>query len=338
MTPLNTRPFPKDPVFCREGKLKHRCLSDRLYSVPGQWNLRGHRDLLWLDPMPLPESIMHAYASYHTHDDDLPAADHASNRVGWYHQLRERVWEALSQGDKQKSRMPWAASLPLVREQLRFDRAFLAPRPSGARLLDVGCGCGELAARLSRLGWDARGIDPDPHAVDQAQSMGRPVALAGVESLADMTDTFDAITLFHVIEHVFEPMKVLRNLARLLNPGGQLVVVTPNAGSLCSRFFGRHWRGLEPPRHLQLFTRRSLDEALGEVGFKNRTIKTSPRDASGMFCASYALWRSDKHTQGSTPKRHVRLLGDVTLASEWLLTNAGLSLGEELVMIAEKTS
>lgn len=338
MTELKTQPCPRDPVFGLEGRPRYQGLADRLYGVPGKWNLSARHDLLWLDPMPTPDDIMHAYADYHTHEDAKPKRDSAPSRVGWYHRIRERVWDVLSSDSDVIKPMPFAARLPLIKEQLRFDRAYLEPRSNAPRLLDVGCGCGELGARLARLGWDATGTDPDPHAVEQAQSMGRPVTLAGVDSLATMTETFDAITLFHVLEHIYEPTKVLHDIADRLNPGGQLVIVTPNASSLCSRIFGRHWRGLEPPRHLQIFTRPSLDLALSQAGFTNRSVRTSPRDASGMCCASYALWRTDKHTQGESPSLGVRLLGDLCLASEWLLTTLGLPLGEELVAIVEKSS
>jgi len=331
MTPIVTRPCPRDPVFDRPGGVRYRAVVDGLYRVPGQWQVRSNGAMFWLDPMPTPGTIMHAYVDYHTHADDAPRDAGAPARVGWYHALRERVWEAKRAGHA----TPWLAKLPPVCEQLRFDRAFLDP-VSGARLLDVGCGAGELVGRLRRLGWDARGIDPDPCAVAQARTMGRPVEEAGVEALGAMSETFDAITMFHVIEHVFEPMTVLRTMRQRLTPGGRVVIVTPNAGSLCSRLFGRHWRGLEPPRHLQVFTRGALAAALREAGFGEVSVRSSFRDASGMCCASWALWRQGRHTQGATPSRGVRLLGDATLAVEWLLTSIGLPVGEELVAIAER--
>ena len=337
MTTLRTNPCPSDPVFDQEGPFRYQGLSDGLFGVPGRWNIRANDGLFWLDPMPVPDDIMRAYVSYHTHDDDAPDPEAAPARAGWYHALRERVWSALreSADSGRSARMPWQASIPPVREQLAFDRAFLRPIPGG-RLLDVGSGAGELVDRLDRLGWEAQGIDPDHRAVQQAVSMGRSVTCAGVESLDELPDGFDVVTMIHVIEHVYEPLEVLRSVHGRLKPNGRVLIVTPNAGSMCSRLFGRYWRGLEPPRHLQIFKKHALADALSKTGFRNIRVRTSFRDASGMFCASYALWRSGRHRQGAIPRRGVRIVCDVVLMIEWLLTRLGLPVGEELVAIAER--
>jgi 2-polyprenyl-3-methyl-5-hydroxy-6-metoxy-1,4-benzoquinol methylase len=317
--------------------MRYSGLNDRLFGAPGSWNVRARDGMFWLDPAPAPEDIMQAYATYHTHAGDVPDVDTSQGRVGWYHALRQRVWSAYQDVDSsgRRRKPPWQAWLPPVREQLAFDRAFLDPI-RGGKVLDVGCGSGELVDRLKQLGWAAKGIDPDPRAVEQARSLGRAVERAGVETLDRIPETFDAVTMIHVIEHVYHPMTVLKRVLGLLKPGGKAVIVTPNAGSLCSRFFGRHWRGLEPPRHLQLFNKQTLQQALNEAGFKHVTVRTSFRDASGMFCASYALWRTGRHTQGAVPRPAVRLLGDAMLSVQWLLTRAGLPVGEELVAIAER--
>lgn len=337
MTDLRTEPCPDDPVFHQPGQVRHRDLDDRLFGVPGRWHIRARADIYWLDPMPLRDDILHAYVNYHTHDDEQTTPSDGPARADWYYTLREKVWatEQPSTGSQDRHRIPWQAWLPPVREQLRFDRGFLPVLHKG-KLLDIGCGSGGLVERLNRLGWDSQGIDPDPQAVEIARSLNRPVSRAGVEELPQMANELDAATLFHVIEHIHDPIKVLQDVHHLLKPGGRVVLVTPNARSLVSRIFGRHWRGLEPPRHLQVFTRRSLARALKEAGFVDISVATSFRDASGMFCASHAIRHNQASAPTITPPRRVRLLGDATLAVEWLLTRFGLPVGEELVAVARR--
>jgi SAM-dependent methyltransferase len=93
------------------------------------------------------------------------------------------------------------------------------------------------------------------------------VRCAGVEDLVDEPGGYDVITLSHVIEHVHDPSALLRAIYRMLRPGGLLWLETPNLDSLGHARFGRNWRGLEPPRHLLLFSVDSLKFALAQAGF-----------------------------------------------------------------------
>lgn len=92
--------------------------------------------------------------------------------------------------------------------------------------------------------------------------------MAGLNGFGAVESRFDVITLNHVIEHVSDPIELLRSCYRLLKLGGQLWLQTPNIDSLGSRRYGRHWRGLEPPRHLVLFDPVSLRSALHQAGFQ----------------------------------------------------------------------
>jgi len=143
------------------------------------------------------------------------------------------------------------------------------PKPPGhPRLLDVGCGSGAWLDQMQWQGWDVLGIDFDAEAVAAANSRDVPAQVASDEDLADFeAESFDAITVHHVLEHSYDPVLTLRRIHRLLRPGGLLWVATPNLDALGHRRFGASWRGLEPPRHLVLFTASGLREALVSVGF-----------------------------------------------------------------------
>src|SRR5262249_51863612 len=90
--------------------------------------------------------------------------------------------------------------------------------------------------------------------------------------------SFNAVTMSHVIEHVHEPLKMLQECHRILKPGGMLVAVTPNVSSTGHKLFRSAWFPLEPPRHLHLFTPQSLKRLGHEAGFTTVEVKTSTRD------------------------------------------------------------
>jgi 2-polyprenyl-3-methyl-5-hydroxy-6-metoxy-1,4-benzoquinol methylase len=147
------------------------------------------------------------------------------------------------------------------------------PAQPGARLLDIGCGNGVFVERMCRLGWDAEGIDPDPHSVEVGRGAGRNVRLASAEELGELpAGSYAAITMSHVIEHFYSPSAVVAEARRLLADGGLLWVATPNIASLGHRRFGPHWRGLEVPRHLALFSTASLLDCLGSAGFADPVV------------------------------------------------------------------
>ncbi len=143
------------------------------------------------------------------------------------------------------------------------------PRVSaGQRLLDVGCGDGAFLRKAKSAGWDVMGLDFDEVSVKLAQSYGLNVLQGNVATLQNMAGCFNTITMGHVIEHVPDPVDVLRRCFDLLEPGGTIWLDTPNINALGHKRYGRAWRGLEPPRHLVLFSVESLLHALSNSGFE----------------------------------------------------------------------
>jgi len=102
-----------------------------------------------------------------------------------------------------------------------------------------------------------------------------------------MTPGYRHITLSHVIEHVHDPLKLLRQCFELLAPGGRLWLQTPNLRSLGHAVFGPAWRGLEPPRHLVLFDRATLMAALAGAGFRETEFRAHP-------CVTLYMWQQSR--------------------------------------------
>ena len=170
----------------------------------------------------------------------------------------------------------YARRIRTVRDPLRYltsraDTAwgvYKALRERGARtVLEAGCGLGYLTYALDRGGYDVRGIDVSEQAVEQAKrAYGDLYETASVESYAQSSQRkFDAIVMVELIEHLEDPITVVRNAVRLLSPGGSLILTTPNR-----TFYGfdRPWSTDLPPLHLWWFSEDSIERLAGHVGHK----------------------------------------------------------------------
>jgi 2-polyprenyl-3-methyl-5-hydroxy-6-metoxy-1,4-benzoquinol methylase len=137
------------------------------------------------------------------------------------------------------------------------------------RLLDFGCGGGSFLARMHRQGWQVTGIDI---ASDAIEHIRRDLGLKGLVGTLPHRSlrpaSFDVITMWHSLEHVHNPLEVLREAYFLLAPGGKLLVGAPNIDSLPFQWFGRAWYGLDLPRHLTHFNPQTLTWMLERAGFR----------------------------------------------------------------------
>jgi SAM-dependent methyltransferase len=121
----------------------------------------------------------------------------------------------------------------------------LQPRNPGARVLDVGCGVGQVVGRLRHLGFAAQGVDLCVPAVELAKARGLPCEIYDGRALPFADHSFAATGAFNVLEHVDDAVALLREMARVTQPGGRLVVSSPNFFRVIgSRDYHPHMRGL----------------------------------------------------------------------------------------------
>jgi 2-polyprenyl-3-methyl-5-hydroxy-6-metoxy-1,4-benzoquinol methylase len=157
-------------------------------------------------------------------------------------------------------------------DRLKVRRLLAARRlDAGARVLDVGCNVGSfLAALRARTGCAVVGLEPAPIPARYAREHFQlDVREAFLEEAADSfaPASFDAITLWHVLEHLRAPRRELQIIHALLKPGGTLIVEVPNFADPLRRLFGSSWAYVDVPRHLLHFTPRTLRMVLEHAGF-----------------------------------------------------------------------
>lgn len=165
-----------------------------------------------------------------------------------------------------------ALDLNHIRNHFHIPLALLGDAPRrGARLLDVGCGPGGFILSAAGLRWAGEGVEVSAALAAFSQDVaGVSVWEGPFESSEIPAETYDAVTLLDVIEHVPEPDKVLDKAAQVLRPGGKLIVSTPDFRSLSRRILGWNWAVLSPAEHLFYFTAGTLTRILKEAGFEVR--------------------------------------------------------------------
>ncbi len=150
---------------------------------------------------------------------------------------------------------------------------WVPPLPAGARVLEIGCGTGSFLGALKHKGWELHGVEMFSEPAElAAKRHGIKIHQGEVEKVDFPEKHFDAIFAWMVVEHLFDPVELLKKLGKSLRPGGYLVISIPNAGSWEFRFFRSHWFGLEIPRHLFHFTPKTIRRLLELSHFQVRHI------------------------------------------------------------------
>jgi len=159
-----------------------------------------------------------------------------------------------------------------------------------ARVLDVGCGNGAFLSELGKLGnFELWGIELEGPAAQRAARYPEiHLKMGSLETSDFEEDTFDLITLFHVFEHLRDPVHALTLLRKILRPSGHLVMSFPNISSFQSKIFKEHWLHLDPPRHLFLMPPDSFESLVHRMGFniEHRTFFSIEQNPYGLIQSS----------------------------------------------------
>ncbi|MFI5244764.1 MAG: class I SAM-dependent methyltransferase [Gemmatimonadales bacterium] len=141
-------------------------------------------------------------------------------------------------------------------------------RAPGNRLLDLGFGRGHIMRLARAYGFEVYGMDSSRRLVAQLESeFGKRLNHGTLGADPIPWDSFDAIVMSHVVEHLVDPVRILRDVLAKLSPGGLLYVAVPDIESLQFRIFGKYWDAINPLVHMQYFNEKSLSRLLRDAGF-----------------------------------------------------------------------
>ncbi|HLY26164.1 MAG TPA: class I SAM-dependent methyltransferase [Aggregatilineales bacterium] len=234
---------------------------DQIYHLPGEFQLVkcGYCELIYLNPRPDSASIGAFY----------PDLD--------YHAFRP------SSGFK--------ADL-LKRRRESEARSLVASLPAHPRILEIGCATGELLVTLRTMGAQVAGVEPNAAAVQVARDRhALDVQQGTLDEATFEPGQFDLVLMKYALEHVHSPLATLRRIRDLLKPGGQVVLWVPNAASLDSALFGKNWRGLDAPRHLYIFTPKTMRRLIQTAQLRLTKLSYDPMPND--FAGSVEFWLLD---------------------------------------------
>jgi 2-polyprenyl-3-methyl-5-hydroxy-6-metoxy-1,4-benzoquinol methylase len=329
------------------GDLLYANLSDRQFGIPGTWNfLRCSSEkcrLIWLDPSPVDDDIPRIYSYFRVTHQDQSRAERSS-LLGLkkllqvrdsYLALRYRFPGGERDWDARRLTGVLAYLHPAKRADIDFPFRPLSGAPKG-RLLDVGCGGGEMVRLMNLWGWQAEGIDFDPLAVENAKKKGLTVHLGSITDQRFSDGSFDAVVMSHVIEHVSNPIQFLREAWRILRPGGRLALATPNGWSLGHAVWKRDWIHVHPPTHLFIFNPPALAVVLQRAGFAQYSCWTEPRWADQAFVASRSISRWGNFDERLPQPLSLQALGWLMASVQRLGLRFWKNLGEEVIAVGIK--
>jgi SAM-dependent methyltransferase len=226
------------------------------------------------------------------------------------------------------------------------ERDRISSYKSGGAILDIGCSSGGFLGTLKGGSWELYGIEMEASMAAKAKSAtGAEIFVGDAVDAPFATESFDVVTCFDVLEHVYHPREFLTKILQWLKPGGILYTILPNIDSWESRMFGSYWYGLELPRHTFHFSPRSLRRVMTELGFQEgcvNTARTSYVERSVGYVCSALLEKvgfspvpQSKPRPQSLPGKAVRKAMRMTLLSLFgqMASLAGAGASMEAVFI-----
>lgn len=292
---------------------------DRMFNLPGEFSVKkcSSCSFVFLDPQPSGPQLKKYYPTKKYY------AYNKGDKKGFFEILREYlVKNYYSPTFLSKIVTLFIKNVPAMPSS-----------PKNGKILDLGCGTGDTLILLKKLGWNTYGIDIDKQAISIGINRGlKNVKLGTYKDLATYPDNyFDAVRLYHVIEHLDNPALCLSLIRKKLKKNGELILGTPNMESLMSKIFKHYWYNLDSPRHLFLFSPRTLKKLAEKEGYLVKNIE---------FCSAGGLAGSLQYYIGDVFGKKVNLINNLSAVLllypiEWFLDK--LSLGDIFSLKATKT-
>lgn len=245
-------------------KEKKLYLTVKDHTVSGEeFQLLYNQEMEMLETFPQPSS--EKLPDYYISDDYISHTDNKRN-------LFERVYQFVK--------------LISLKRKLRLINSFSL---NDKTLLDFGCGTGDFLKIAQQNNWKVNGIEPNEKARQIANQKANN-SVSGIEQLLKYkTNSFDVITLWHVLEHLSKPEEYISIFKKLLKTNGVLIIAVPNYKSYDAQYYKNFWAAYDAPRHLWHFSKLSISKLV--AGYKMKVVKTLPMK----FDAFYVSLLSEKY-------------------------------------------
>ncbi|NDI98510.1 class I SAM-dependent methyltransferase [Flavobacterium sp. LaA7.5] len=223
--------------------------------------LNEELQLLKTHPQPAAENL----ARYYESDDYISHTDG-----------KRSLFEKLYHTIKQKA----------LHDKIKLVQEF---KPQKGKLLDIGAGTGDFLVMAKKNGWHITGIEPS----EKAKGIAKTKGVSFADSLTHIEDhSYDAVTMWHVLEHVPDVENQISELKRIIKPDGVIVVAVPNYKSYDAKHYGSYWAAYDVPRHLWHFSKTAIKKLFGAQGME--VVKVLPM----LFDSFYVSLLSEKYKTG----------------------------------------
>lgn len=340
---INMEDFPKCIICGIKGEEIYRDLEDRNFNVEGKFDLKRCPScgLIWIDPRPRLEDVHKCFENFFcshlnetgSNPESGPTALLKSflrenvfcGHYGYRHLHKKHVFCKLGH---------FVSGAPVLGSKIIYDLGARFPHfKANGLIIDIGCGVGEYLKIMQGIGWNILGVEPGPVAVGILKNKGVPVLKGAFQDVSIKDSTADQITMYHVLEHMQDPISAIEKCFRILKDGGRLIVNMPNADSLGHRVFTKHWFPLEPPRHMFIFSPKSVFILFNKSSFKKFRIITLPKTAKYIYDRSVLISKNGKiSVDNITSQKGWRKFA----LKESLLCRLGRNCGEEIQIVAIK--
>jgi 2-polyprenyl-3-methyl-5-hydroxy-6-metoxy-1,4-benzoquinol methylase len=260
--------------LCKSGNiLNHLLVKDHAVSKKEFTLCRcGDCELLFTNPRPTEEEIgpYYDFKEYYSHDDQVRS-------------FTQWLYQKIRKSSIQRK-------VGLIESLVK-----------NGSLLDYGCGTGEFLQEAKKQRWTVRGIEPSEKARTQALGKLPTEVLATLDELPE-DDTYDIITLFHVLEHIHSLRKTIKKLVNHLKSNSYVVIAVPNPESADAKHYGSDWAGYDVPRHLYHFSQKSMTTFQDQFGLELVRIEPLVYDSYYVSLLSEGY----KNTNSGILTRYVR--------------------------------
>lgn len=211
-----------------------------------------------------------------------------SNTIGNYYNSEEYV----SHSSTKKGLINYLYNLVRVKT-LKQKVAWIQDVATGNELLDIGCGTGHFLKVANRKGFHGIGLEPDEsarkYAINEHQLKVYPIG----ELYTLRENTFDVITMWHVLEHVYNLNEDIAQIKKLLKPNGYIFIAVPNMNSFDAKHYKSFWAAYDVPRHLYHFKKLDIERLFLNHGFELKKVIPMKYDAF------YVSMLSEKYKKGN---------------------------------------